>query len=61
MGRHRTWRRPFDFSRSYLRMAIAARRIVPAGLVNALLPGPTGTIGRDGTLTDWQREWSADG
>jgi len=54
----RQWRRPFDFERSYLRFAIGARRLLPPALINALLPSQFGTIGREGTLTDWQQEWS---
>jgi len=54
----RQWRQPFDFQRSYLRLGLAARDRLPAWLARALLPGPTGTIGRDGSITDWQQEWS---
>lgn len=54
----RQWRLPFDFDSSYLRLGLAARRILPSRLVRVLLPGPTGTIGRDGTITNWQEEWS---
>ncbi len=56
----RSWARPFSFAPSYLRLALAARRVLPRQLARALFPGPTGTIGRDGGLTDWQREWSGD-
>lgn len=54
----RQWRQPFDFRRSYLRLSLVARRLLPALLARALFPGPTGTIGRDGAVTDWQQEWS---
>ena len=54
-GRHR--RHPFDFDRSYLRLALALRRRLPAGLVDQLLPVQPGTIGRMGTITDWDAEW----
>jgi LmbE family N-acetylglucosaminyl deacetylase len=54
----RDWRQPFDFARSYLRLSLAARRLLPRAIATGLLPGATGTIGRDGTITDWQREWS---
>ena len=54
----RDWRQPFDFARSYLRLALAARRVLPRAIAVGLFPGATGTIGRDGELTDWQREWS---
>ncbi|MBS0546311.1 MAG: PIG-L family deacetylase [Proteobacteria bacterium] len=54
----REWKQPYAFRHSYLSLALAARRVLPARLVQALLPGPTGTIGRDGTLTNWQDEWS---
>jgi hypothetical protein len=55
----RDWRQPFDFSRSYLRLALAARRLLPRSIAAGLFPGATGTVGRDDALTDWQREWSA--
>jgi LmbE family N-acetylglucosaminyl deacetylase len=54
----RDWHQPFVFARSYLRLALAARRALPRALASGLFPGATGTIGRDGTITDWPREWS---
>jgi len=53
-------RRPFDFAGSYLQLVLAARQWLPAGLVDRLLPGQLGTIGREGTLTDWRDEWTVD-
>jgi LmbE family N-acetylglucosaminyl deacetylase len=53
----RQWRQPFHYDRSYLRLALAARRVLPAALANVLLPTQLGTIGREGTLADWQQEW----
>lgn len=53
--RHR--RRPFDFDRSYLRVVLALRRRLPARLVDRILPVQLGTIGRMGTITDWDTEW----
>ena len=57
MNFERDWRQPFDFSHSYLRLALAARRFLPQAIAAGLFPGATGTIGRN-TLTDWQQEWS---
>jgi LmbE family N-acetylglucosaminyl deacetylase len=49
--------RPFDFERSYLRFVLALRRWLPARFVDRLLPVQLGTIGRMGTITDWNSEW----
>jgi len=54
----RDWHQPFDFAHSYLRLSLAARRVLPRTIAVGLFPGPMGTIGRDGELTDWRREWS---
>ncbi len=54
-GRHR--RHPFDFDRSYLRFVLTLRRHLPARLVDRILPVQLGTIGRRGTITDWDAEW----
>jgi LmbE family N-acetylglucosaminyl deacetylase len=54
-ARHR--RRPFDFDRSYLRLVLALRRRLPARLVDRIAPVQLGTIGRMGTVTDWDAEW----
>ncbi|MEI6200354.1 MAG: PIG-L family deacetylase [Enhydrobacter sp.] len=54
----RDWRQPFNFACSYLRLSLASRRVLPHALAAGLFPGATGTIGRDGTITDWQQEWS---
>jgi LmbE family N-acetylglucosaminyl deacetylase len=53
-------RRPFDVDRSYLGFVLAARRVLPAGLVDRLLPGQLGTIGRENAVTDWHDEWSVE-
>lgn len=53
----RPQRRPFDFDRSYLRLVLILRRYLPARLVDRLLPVQLGTIGRMGTITDWDAEW----
>lgn len=50
--------RPFDLARSYLRFVLALRRYAPARLVDRLLPVQLGTIGRMGTITDWNDEWT---
>lgn len=50
--------RPFDFDRSYLRFVLALRRYLPARLVDRLLPVQLGTVGRMGTITDWNDEWT---
>jgi LmbE family N-acetylglucosaminyl deacetylase len=52
-------RRPFEVRGSYLALALAARRVLPAKLVNRLLPGEPGTIGREPALTDWDAEYGA--
>ncbi len=54
-GQHR--RRPFDFDRSYLRLVLMLRRLLPSRLVDRVLPVQLGTIGRPGTITDWDHEW----
>jgi hypothetical protein len=52
---------PFDFRWSYLRLVLALRGWLPAGLVDRLLPVQLGTIGREGGITDWATEWEAPG
>ncbi|MBS0526614.1 MAG: PIG-L family deacetylase [Proteobacteria bacterium] len=52
-------RHPFDIRGSYLALALAARRALPAALANRLLPGEPGTIGREPALTDWDAEYGA--
>ena len=44
---------------SYLALALTARRVLPARLVDHLLPGEPGTIGREPALTDWDAEYGA--
>ncbi len=56
-GRRRRY--PFDYRSSYLRFAQAVERIFPPRLAMLLLPGQRGTIGRPGSVTDWQEEWNA--
>jgi len=50
---------PFDFRCSLLRFVLAARRLIPARLVDRLLPVQLGTIGRQPAITDWRQEWSS--
>jgi LmbE family N-acetylglucosaminyl deacetylase len=50
---------PFEFRWSYLRLALAMRRLLPARLVDRLLPVQLGTIGRECNLTNWSEEWTA--
>ena len=50
-------RHPFELRGSYLALALAARRVLPAALVNRLLPGESGTLGREPALTDWDAEF----
>jgi LmbE family N-acetylglucosaminyl deacetylase len=52
---------PFEFDRSYLRFVLAARRVLPAKVVDRLFPVQLGTIGRSNSITDWRREWAACG
>ncbi len=56
-GRRR--RHPFDFRHSYLRFVMAARRILPAAIIDRVFPVQQGAIGREGRVTDWQEEWNA--
>jgi LmbE family N-acetylglucosaminyl deacetylase len=49
-------RRPFEISGSYLGLALAARRMLSASLVDRLFAVQLGTIGREGTVTDWTAE-----
>ncbi len=51
-------RTPFDFAYSYLRLAMTASRFLSARLVERAFLVQLGTIGREGTLTDWWEEWS---
>lgn len=51
-------RHPFDFGSSYLRLALALRQRLPPFVVDRVLPGQLGTIGRIGTITDWDAETS---
>lgn len=60
MNFKRSWTQPFAFAHSYLRLALAAHRLLPQRIARGLLPGATGTIGRDGELTDWRREFSVE-
>lgn len=52
-------RHPFDFASSYLRLALTLRQRLPASIVDRLLPVQLGTIGRMGTITDWDAERGA--
>jgi LmbE family N-acetylglucosaminyl deacetylase len=52
-------RHPFEMRGSYLALALAARRVLPAALVRRLLPGESGTLGREPELTDWDAEYGA--
>jgi LmbE family N-acetylglucosaminyl deacetylase len=52
-------RHPFEMRGSYLALATAARRVLPAALVSRLLPGESGTLGREPALTDWDAEYGA--
>jgi len=58
------WRRgerrttPFDFARSYLKFVLRVRQILPAKIVDRLLPVQLGTVGRPDAITDWQKEWN---
>ncbi len=49
---------PFDFRWSYLRFVLMTRRVLPARLVDRVLPVQLGTIGRECSVTDWSTEWS---
>ena len=59
--RSRQRRSPFDFASSYLRFVLAARRVLPAAIVDRVFPGQLGTIGREGTITDWRAETTDSG
>jgi len=49
-------RHPFELSGSFLAFVLAARRVLPAAIVDRLLPVEHGTIGREPALTDWEAE-----
>jgi LmbE family N-acetylglucosaminyl deacetylase len=51
-------REPFDFAHSYLRFVMVVRGLLPTTIVDRLFPVQLGTIGREGALTDWCKEWS---
>ena len=51
---------PYDFRRSYLRLTVALRRVLPGKIVGGLLPVQHGAIGREGSITDWDKEWGRD-
>jgi LmbE family N-acetylglucosaminyl deacetylase len=51
-------RHPFPPTGSYRYLARALRRVLPTSLAAFLMPADDGTIGRDGTITDWQEEWA---
>ena len=50
-------RTAFQVDGSFLGFVLAARKKLPASIVDRLLPVQRGTIGREGRLTDWQEEW----
>jgi LmbE family N-acetylglucosaminyl deacetylase len=54
-------RRPFNPNGSYMGFVMALRRVLPAALVDRILPGQIGTIGRGHDVTDWTEEWELDG
>jgi LmbE family N-acetylglucosaminyl deacetylase len=54
--RTRRRRHPFDFRRSCLRLVLTAQRRLPAKAVAAILPLQRGTMGREGSITDWLKE-----
>ena len=54
-------RHPFDPHGSYMSFVVALRRFLPPALVDRLLPGQIGTIGRGHKVTDWAEEWALDG
>lgn len=59
--RTRVRRHPFPLRGSFLGFVFAARQRLPAALVNRLFPVQLGTLGRDGSLTDWEEESGANG
>ena len=46
----------FDLRGSYLAFVLRLRRVLPAAIVDRLLPVQLGTIGRERTLTSWKEE-----
>ncbi len=50
-------RTAFDLKGSYLGFVLAAREMLPSGLIDRLFPVQRGTIGREGRLADWLEEW----
>jgi LmbE family N-acetylglucosaminyl deacetylase len=51
-------RHPYDFRKSYLRLSLAARRVLPAGWAARLFGIRGGAIGREDAVTDWDAEWT---
>jgi LmbE family N-acetylglucosaminyl deacetylase len=52
-------RSPFELAGSYLGLALAARRVLPSGAVDRLFAVQPGTVGREGSLTNWAEEFGA--
>lgn len=53
-------RYPFAFRHSYPAFAVAAQKVLPSALVDRILPGQRGTIGREGDVTDRNVEFGID-
>jgi LmbE family N-acetylglucosaminyl deacetylase len=57
IGPHR--HSPFELAGSYLGLALAARRMFPGPAIDRLFAVQPGTIGREGSVTDWAEEFPA--
>ncbi len=51
-------RYPYNFARSYLRLSLAAQRVLPGRLAARLFGIRGGAIGREDAVTDWEAEWA---
>lgn len=52
-------RSPFELAGSYLGLALAARRVLPSAAIDRLFAVQPGTVGREGSLTNWAEEFGA--
>jgi LmbE family N-acetylglucosaminyl deacetylase len=51
-------RYPYDFQKSYLRLSLAAGRLLPGRWAARLSGIRGGAIGREDAVTDWDTEWT---
>jgi LmbE family N-acetylglucosaminyl deacetylase len=54
-------RHPYEFEKSYLRLSLAARWLLPGRWAARLFGIRGGAIGREDAVTDWDAEWTIEG